>query len=194
MEETKVTTPRKRLAFLALFIASAGSVAMLGGRAAAATRPTLAKAAGPAVRAVPERAVTSDSLSPSAYYLLENAGWSQCVQQDGTTSAVYGGTCASSPLNNETVNHSLVWEVSAAANFSLDNEHSGDCITADRSDTNLYMQAPPCTNHSQEWNEFDWVTMNLAGTSLGLQQVAPSSIDASSQAESIWYVTSIPAS
>jgi hypothetical protein len=70
---------------------------------------------------------------------------------------------------------------------------------------------PPCTNHSQEWNEFNWVEGGVVvgegfanvhsgyyltadvGTG-GVEQVAPSSVNETNYYESAWYVTSIPAS
>jgi hypothetical protein len=146
-----MTKIAKRLALPALLAAGLLPLVTVGGPAMAATSPAAATV-GPTVETI-ETPLAAD---PS-YFLLQNAYTNDCIQEDGTTGAVYGGSCPTGTINNSTVNHSVVWYLSSASNFNIDNEHSGYCITADGTDSGLYMSGGSCTNDSQEWNEFEWL-------------------------------------
>ena len=66
-----------------------------------------------------------------------------CLQENGTTDAVYFGGCSS--------NHSDYWTWKGSGTEQLVNYHSGLCLTASPDDTSVYMQT--CgTNHVQYWD------------------------------------------
>jgi hypothetical protein len=155
--EELMTKSRRWIAQASVFTATLLAVGWLGGSAMAATKV----AAGNA-QAVSGAVAGPDVVAPG-YFMLYNVSTEQCLQEDGTTSAAYGGGCPSTKWENSLVNHSLAWSATSATNFSLKNEHSGKCLIV--SSTSTSVSAGACTGTAQEWNEFVWV--NSAGVPLG---------------------------
>jgi hypothetical protein len=138
----------------------------LGGSAEAATRAALPTKVAPAT-AVPLSggAVQPQDLAPG-YFLLYNTGAGQCLQEQGTTTPVYGGDCPYTQHENSLVNHSLAWSATSidVNTYYFKNEHSGLCLTASLPDNVALASCNPGTVQ-QEWKEFLWV--NSSGTFLG---------------------------
>ena len=105
----------------------------------------IAAVAGITAFTVPASAQVKPTQVPSAanytWFEIENSATSGCIQEDGTTSAVYVGGCSSS-------NSSDLWRWTAAR--MLLNEHSGLCITSTSDGPGEYMDS--CSNNSvQIW-------------------------------------------
>jgi hypothetical protein len=74
-------------------------------------------------------------------YPISSAVTGYCIQEDGTTSAVYTSGCNLS-------NHSDLW---ALEDDEIINDHSGLCLTVDGTNPGVY--AAECTgNHAQLWD------------------------------------------
>jgi hypothetical protein len=120
---------------------------MRGILAAAAAMATL-MCIGSAIASQPAKAATQE-------YAVMSGDSLTCLQEDGTTSAVYLGNCTS--------NNSDIWTRSALAGYSWDNLHSGKCISVTGSDPGIYMNTcgtDTTTDTAQEWILSDCGTVN----------------------------------
>jgi hypothetical protein len=106
----------------------------------------IAAAAGATALAGPASAQVKPAQVPSAanytWFQIKNYVTGDCIQEDGTTAAVYTGSCST--------NNSDEWRWTAA-NMLL-NEHSGLCITSTSDGPGEYMDS--CSNNSvQIWDQ-----------------------------------------
>jgi hypothetical protein len=118
---------------------------MTRGRVSILSAALVAAAAGVTALAGPASAQVKPAQAPAAanytWFQIENPSLGGCIQEDGTTDAVYTGGCSSNPSD--------YWRWTAA--HMLLNEHSGLCITSTSGGPGVYMAS--CSNNSvQIWN------------------------------------------
>lgn len=116
---------RRFPAILAALAASMLCVAVLGSPAMAASAP----AASPAASGYVE---ISSASSPYG-----------CLQEDGTTSGVYLGTCST--------NHSDYWYAPSSDGGEIANVHSNLCLSVTGTDAGVYLNTCSPGATAQEW-------------------------------------------
>jgi hypothetical protein len=140
-----MTKARTRLLILAAAAIALVCVVAANGSASAATRT--------AARAQPAAATYT-------WFWLQNDSMGGCIQEFGTTEAVYMGSCG--------LNHSDFWRWTAAG--MLLNEHSNLCITVGTGKPGVYMAK--CTNnHVQLWKTARHSPCSMAGSCYTLTNV-----------------------
>lgn len=112
-------------AILAAFATSLLCVAMLGSPAMAATTSVAATAA-------------------TAYYEISSASSPYgCLQENGTTSGVYLGSCST--------NHSDYWYAPSGDTYEIANLHSNLCLSVTGTDAGVYLNTCSPGATAQEW-------------------------------------------